>query len=158
MLKSYCKRLKIKNVGIILAKDVLVAPEVKSNVTHKIVSIDNIPDDMIGLDIGPDTREQIRREVLKAKTILWNGPLGVFEIKEFEGGTRTVAQNLAEVTKHNDTKTILGGGDTVAALEKFGISKDSFTHVSTGGGASLEFLEGKELPGIACLDNATVKV
>jgi len=113
---------------------------------------------MMGLDIGPDTRELIRQEVIKAKTILWNGPLGVFEVDDFEGGTRSVAQNLAEVTKNNGAVTILGGGDTVAALEKFGIAKNAYTHVSTGGGASLEFLEGKELPGVAALDEMPVEI
>ncbi|MEW5818936.1 MAG: phosphoglycerate kinase [Cyanobacteriota bacterium] len=158
LAKTLMEKAKEKNVGIILAKDVIVAPECKAGTTHKLVSSKNIPDDMMGLDIGPDTREEIRQIVIKAKTILWNGPLGVFEIDSFEGGTRSVAQNLAEVTRNNGAATILGGGDTVAALEKFGISKDSYTHVSTGGGASLEFLEGKELPGIACLDNASAAV
>lgn len=158
LAKTLMQKAKNQNVGIILAADVLVAPAVKAGVCHKIVSCKNIPEDMMGLDIGPDTREKIRQVILKSKTILWNGPMGVFELDEFDGGTRSVAQNLAEVTRNNGTLTILGGGDTVAALEKFGISKDSYTHVSTGGGASLEFLEGKELPGVACLDNAPAGV
>lgn len=158
LAKETLEKAKQKNVGIILARDVIVASEVKAGVKYSIVSADNIPDDMMGLDIGPDTREVIRQEVIKAKTILWNGPLGVFEIDEFEGGTRAVAQNLAEVTKNNGTVTVLGGGDTVAAIEKFGIPQTAFTHVSTGGGASLEFLEGKELPGVAALDDAMAKV
>ncbi|MGD9580673.1 MAG: phosphoglycerate kinase [Vampirovibrionia bacterium] len=154
LAKTLLQKAKDKNVGIILAKDVIVASEVKAGVQHKIVSIKAIPDDMMGLDIGPDTREEIRQVILTSKTILWNGPMGVFEIDEFEGGTLSVAKNLAEVTKNNGAATILGGGDTVAALEKFGIGKNSYTHVSTGGGASLEFLEGKELPGVAALDEA----
>jgi phosphoglycerate kinase len=156
--KHLLEKAKQKNVGIVLAKDLIVASEPKSGIPTKIVGIDRIPDDMMGLDIGPDTRELIRAEVLKAKTILWNGPLGVFEVDEFEGGTRSVAQNVAEITKNNNAITVLGGGDTVAALEKFGISKNSYTHVSTGGGASLEFLEGKELPGVAALDEVLAGV
>lgn len=158
LAKNLLAKAKEQNVGIVLAKDVIVAAEPKSGVVCKIVSVNNIPDDMMGLDIGPDTREEIRREVLKSKTILWNGPLGVFEINEFEGGTRAVAQNLAEVTKNNDALTVLGGGDTVAAIEKFGISQTAYTHVSTGGGASLEFLEGIELPGVAALDDMLVEI
>lgn len=152
--KELLQKAKEQNVGIILAKDLIVASEIKAGTTPKIVSVNNIPDNMMGLDIGPDTREEIRQTVLTSKTILWNGPMGVFEIDEFEGGTLSVAKNLAEVTKNNGAATVLGGGDTVAALEKFGISQNSYTHVSTGGGASLEFLEGKELPGVAALDEA----
>lgn len=150
--KELIEKAKQKNVGIILAKDIIVAEEFSADAAHKIVNIDSIPDNMQGLDIGPDTREQIKQVLLTAKTVLWNGPLGVFEFDAFEGGTRAVAQNVAEITKNNGAMTVLGGGDTVAAIEKFGIPKNSFTHVSTGGGASLEFLEGIELPGIAALD------
>jgi phosphoglycerate kinase len=156
--KQLIEKAKQKNVGIVLAKDVIVATEPKAGASSRIVSVNSIPDEMMGLDIGPDTRELIRQEVIKAKTILWNGPLGVFEVDDFEGGTRSVAQNLAEVTKNNGAVTILGGGDTVAALEKFGIAKNAYTHVSTGGGASLEFLEGKELPGVAALDEMPVEI
>lgn len=110
-----------------------------------------IPQSKQGLDIGPKTRETFAKLISQSRTVIWNGPVGVFEYDSFEEGTKAVAQALAELTNRAGT-TIIGGGDSVAALEKFGIAKESFTHVSTGGGASLEFLEGKTLPGVACLD------
>jgi phosphoglycerate kinase len=106
---------------------------------------------MIGLDIGPATVETYTKEILGAKTVLWNGPMGVFEIDQFAEGTFSVAKALADATA-TDAVTIIGGGDSAAAIAKAGLS-DKVTHVSTGGGASLEFLEGKELPGIAALND-----
>ncbi len=111
----------------------------------------SIPADMQALDIGPKSIEQFSKLIQQSKTIVWNGPLGVFEYKAFAQGTKATAESLAELTAKGGT-TIIGGGDSVAALEKFAIEKSKFTHVSTGGGASLEFLEGKVLPGLACLD------
>ncbi len=118
--------------------------------THSI-PINAIPDDQQGADIGPETAKNFAKLISQSKTILWNGPVGIFEYDSFDGGTRQVAQALVTLTKSGGT-TIVGGGDSVSAIEKFNIPKDSLTHVSTGGGASLEFLEGKVLPGLACLD------
>ena len=146
------KKAKEKNVGFVIAKDIVIADKFSNDANIKIVSSKEIPDGWEGVDIGPDTREEIMQVVLNAKTILWNGPVGVFEIDKFAGGTRSVAQNVADATKHGAV-SVLGGGDTVAAIEKFKIPAESFTHISTGGGASLEFIEGKELPGVAALDN-----
>jgi phosphoglycerate kinase len=111
-----------------------------------------IPTDYEGLDIGEKSEKQFAELISQSKTIVWNGPVGVFEFDSFEAGTKACALALKEVTK-NGAVSIIGGGDSVAALEKFKLAKDDFTHVSTGGGASLEFLEGKTLPGVACLEN-----
>lgn len=156
--KNLIEKAKQKNVGLVTAKDVIVSPEFKGGVKTQICPIDAIPDDQMGLDIGPDTQEMLRQVLLDAKTVVWNGPVGVFEIDEFESGTKSVAQNLAEITKNNGATTVIGGGDSVAAIEKFGIPQNAYTHVSTGGGASLEFLEGIELPGVAALDACEAKV
>lgn len=152
--KEILEKAKQKNVEIILAEDIVVADKFDANAKTKVVSAENMPADMMGLDVGPESIADIKNALSDAKTVVWNGPLGVFEMDAFDEGTKAVAQAVAEITAKNNAKTILGGGDTVAALEKFGIAKDSFTHVSTGGGASLEMLEGKELPGIASLDDA----
>ncbi len=143
---------KEKNVGLIISTDVLVADDFSNDANVKFVSAKEIPADWEGLDIGPDSREKIREIVLGAKTILWNGPVGVFEIDKFAEGTKSIAQNVADATK-GGAISILGGGDTVAAVEKFKIPADSYSHISTGGGASLEFIEGKELPGVAALND-----
>ena len=111
----------------------------------------SIPENKQGMDIGPKTREQFSKLISQSRTVIWNGPVGVFEYDSFAEGTKACATALAELTNRGGV-TIIGGGDSVAALEKFGIPKASYTHVSTGGGASLEFLEGKTLPGVACLD------
>lgn len=146
------KKAKEKNVRLVIAKDSLIADKFSEDANIKIVASTQIPDGWEGIDIGPDTREEIREIIINAKTILWNGPVGVFEIDKFEGGTKSVAQNIADATKHGAI-SVLGGGDTVAAIEKFNIAPESYSHISTGGGASLEFIEGKELPGVAALDN-----
>jgi len=139
-------------VNFMLPKDVVVAAEFNNDSPAEVVAIDKIPADKMGLDIGPDTVEAFKKVVLESKTVLWNGPMGVFEMDNFAKGTNAIAAALAEATK-NGAITIIGGGDSASAIKKAGL-EDQVTHVSTGGGASLEFLEGKVLPGVAALNDA----
>ncbi len=139
LLKKYGKK-------IVLPVDVVVADKVDSKAKSKVVSCDAIPKAMIGLDIGPNTIKLFESELKKAKTVVWNGPMGMFEIAKFTRGTDSIAKVMAKLK----ATTIVGGGDSVAAVQKLGLAK-KFSHVSTGGGASLEFLEGKTLPGVAAL-------
>ena len=141
------KKAEANNVKILLPKDVVIADEIKEDAETEIVDIDNIPKDKEALDIGPKTAKEYADIIKKAKTVVWNGPMGVFEIKVFANGTNEVAKALAD----SSATTIVGGGDSALAIEEAGY-KDKITHVSTGGGASLEFLEGKTLPGIDCID------
>lgn len=140
------KKADEKDVRILLPVDVVVAKEFKNDTEFKTVKIDSIPDDMMGLDIGTGTVKLFSQVIKDAKTVVWNGPMGVFEMENFKIGTEAIAKAMAE-TK---AITIIGGGDSASAVEKAGF-KDKMTHISTGGGASLEFLEGKELPGIAAI-------
>ncbi len=135
-----------KGIEILLPLDSHVATDYSNDCEDKIVHSKEIPDEFEGLDIGPDTIELFGNVLKDAKTIIWNGPLGVCEFSKFEVGTKSIAQILADL----DAITIVGGGDSAAAIEKMGLA-ERFTHISTGGGASLEFLEGKKLPGIECL-------
>ncbi|MDU4018930.1 MAG: phosphoglycerate kinase [Finegoldia magna] len=141
------KKAEANNVELLLPVDVVIADEIKAGAETETVDIDSIPEDKEALDIGPKTAELFSSKIKEAKTVVWNGPMGVFEIKEFADGTNKVAAALAE----SDAITIVGGGDSALAIELAGL-KDKITHVSTGGGASLEFLEGKTLPGIDCID------
>lgn len=141
-------RAKANGVEILLPEDVVIADDIAPGVETEIVDIDHIPVDMEALDIGPKTAEKYAEKIKSAKTVVWNGPMGVFEIKEFSNGTLTIANALAEA----EATTIVGGGDSALAIEMAGL-KDDITHVSTGGGASLEFLEGKKLPGIAAIED-----
>lgn len=131
---------------ILLPSDLVVATEFKADADHKIVSADAIPDGWMALDIGPESAKGFGNAIKDAMTVVWNGPMGVFEMPAFARGTMAVAQAMADC----QGATIVGGGDSVAAIEAAGLA-DKMTHVSTGGGASLEFLEGRELPGVACL-------
>lgn len=146
-------KAKANNVRLVYAQDVIAADGFSNDANTQITASDAIPDGWEGLDIGPDSREEVRSIILGAKTILWNGPVGVFEMDKFQGGTESIAKNVAEATK-GGAISVLGGGDTVASVEKFKIDPASYSHVSTGGGASLEFIEGKVLPGVAALDEA----
>ncbi len=134
------------HLQLIVPVDVVIAGEAAAGVPTKVVPIDRIPPDRMGLDIGPETVERFKAAIRTAGTIIWNGPLGVFEIEEFAKGTNEIAAALAS----SKAVTIIGGGDSASAVEKAGVA-DRMTHISTGGGASLEYLEGKELPGIAIL-------
>ncbi len=138
-----------KGVELYLPVDTVIAQEFKADAESKVCDTMNIPDEWEGLDIGPKTAEMFAQVIKTAKTVIWNGPMGVFEFPKFAVGTKAVAQALAD---NPAAVTIIGGGDSAAAVEQLGYA-DKVTHISTGGGASLEYLEGKVLPGIACLDN-----
>ena len=140
------EKAKSKGVKLILPVDTKVGKEFKPETESKTVAWTKIPDEWEGFDIGEKTIELFKAELKTAKTVVWNGPLGLFEFDQFAVGTNAIAHALAEI----DATTIIGGGDSAAAVEKAGLA-DKMTHISTGGGASLEFLEGKKLPGIECL-------
>ena len=142
------KKAKDNNVEILLPIDVVIADDIKPGIETQVVDIDSIPEDKEALDIGDKTSKLFASKIKDAKTVVWNGPMGVFEIKEFANGTNAVAKALAD----SDATSIVGGGDSALAIELAGL-KDEITHVSTGGGASLEFLEGKDLPGISSIED-----
>jgi phosphoglycerate kinase len=145
-------KAKEKGVQLLLPTDVLVADKFSAEANTQIVSAEAIPDGWMGLDIGPDSVKTFQAALADCKSVIWNGPMGVFEIDKFAKGTEAIAFTLSELTPQGCT-TIIGGGDSVAAVEKVGLA-DKMSHISTGGGASLELLEGKVLPGIAALNDA----
>jgi len=145
-------KAKEKGVELLLPTDVVVADKFAPDAESQTVSVEGIPNGWMGLDIGPDSVKVFQAALGDVKTVIWNGPMGVFEFDKFAVGTDAIAHTLAGLTK-TGTTTIIGGGDSVAAVEKAGLA-DQMSHISTGGGASLELLEGKELPGIAALDDA----
>ncbi|MBD3615227.1 MAG: phosphoglycerate kinase [Gracilimonas sp.] len=149
LAKELLKKAEEKGIRFMLPLDSVVAREFKNDAEHKVVDEDGIEDGWMGLDIGPQSSIAFGNQIKAAKTVLWNGPMGVFEMENFADGTFAVAEALAEATKFGAT-TIIGGGDSASAIKKAGLS-DDVSHVSTGGGASLEYLEGKELPGVASL-------
>jgi phosphoglycerate kinase len=134
-------------VKFLLPIDIVVAPEFSESAKPSLVSSDVIPNDQMGLDIGPESAKLFSSEIVKCKTVFWNGPMGVFEFPNFAAGTKSIAQALTEVSGIS----VVGGGDSAAAVRKLGFSDDAFGYISTGGGASLEYLEGKELPGLVAL-------
>ena len=142
-------KAKEKNVEFILQSDAIVASAISNDAEPKTVDIDSIPKDMMGLDIGPKSIEEFKKALSDAKTVFWNGPVGVFEMEKFAKGTIEIANTLASL---KGATTVIGGGDTVSALNKAGVS-DKMSHISTGGGASMELVEGKVLPGVAALLN-----
>ena len=146
-VKELLDRAEKLGVKILLPIDIVVAPEFSENATPTTVTADNIPDDQMGLDIGPKSAINFASEIKKCKTVFWNGPMGVFEFTNFAYGTKVVAQALTEV----DGMAVVGGGDSAAAVRKLGFADTDFGYISTGGGASLEYLEGKELPGLIAL-------
>lgn len=152
LAKSLEAKAKEKGVEFLLPTDVVVADKFAADANTQTVSVENIPDGWMGLDIGPDSVKTFQAALADCKSVIWNGPMGVFEMEKFAAGTNAIATTLAELTPKG-TSTIIGGGDSVAAVEQAGLA-DQMSHISTGGGASLELLEGKVLPGIAALDDA----
>ena len=148
LAKETMKKAEEKNVKLLFPVDTVCGKEFSNDTEIKTVNSKEIPDGWQGLDIGPESVKIFTEELRKAKTVMWNGPLGVFEFENFAKGTNEIAKVLSEI----EATTIIGGGDSAAAIEKGGYA-DKITHISTGGGASLEFLEGKALPGIECLQN-----
>ena len=148
LAKDIMAEAKAKNVNFLLPIDTVVATEFDANAEHKVVPSTEIPDGWMGMDIGPKTAELFKKTIVEAATVVWNGPMGVFEFPVFAEGTKKVAEACAECAG----TTIIGGGDSASAVKKLGFA-DKMTHISTGGGASLEFLEGKTLPGVAVLND-----
>jgi phosphoglycerate kinase len=146
-VKELITRADQIGVKLVLPEDIVVAAEFTADSTPMIVRADQIPEDMMGLDIGPNSANLFALEIKKCKTVFWNGPMGVFEFPNFANGTRVIAQALTEV----DGMAVVGGGDSAAAVRKLGFADQDFGYISTGGGASLEYLEGKELPGLMAL-------
>ena len=152
LAKSLEKKAAEKGVKFILPTDVVLADKFAADANTKVASVSDIPDGWMGLDNGPESTKMIQKELSDCNTIIWNGPMGVFEFEKFAKGTNDVAKTLAECTAKGAI-TIIGGGDSVAAVEKAGLA-DKMSHISTGGGASLELLEGLVLPGVAALTDA----
>ncbi|MDB9451801.1 phosphoglycerate kinase [Dolichospermum circinale] len=152
LAKELEAKAKERGVALLLPTDIVSADKFAPDANATTVAIENIPADGMGLDIGPDSVKVFQAALADCKTVIWNGPMGVFEFDKFAAGTEAIAHTLAEIGKTGAT-TIIGGGDSVAAVEKVGLA-DQMSHISTGGGASLELLEGKVLPGIAALDEA----
>lgn len=152
LAKTLEAKAKEKGVDLLLPTDVVVADNFAADANAQTVSVEAIPDGWMGLDIGPDSVKVFQDALSSCKSVIWNGPMGVFEFDKFAVGTEAIARTLADLTK-TGTTTIIGGGDSVAAVEKVGVA-EQMSHISTGGGASLELLEGKELPGITALDDA----
>ena len=149
LAKEFMQLAKEKGVNFYMPVDVVITEEFSETATTKIVGIDSIPSNWEGVDIGPKTREIYADVIKNSKLVVWNGSMGVFEMTPFAEGTKAVGQALADA---EDTYSVIGGGDSAAAVEKFGMA-DKMSHISTGGGASLEFMEGKELPGVVCLND-----
>mgnify|MGYP000022538175 len=153
-VKGYIETAEKNGVELVLPTDVVVNagfPAGDTPVAPEVVAADAIPADKMGLDIGPDSQKLFHDKIVDSKTVVWNGPMGVFEVPEFAAGTKAVAQGLVDATAAG-AFTIVGGGDSASAVRNLGFPEDGFSHISTGGGASLEFLEGKELPGLKVLE------
>ncbi len=148
-----CKDLMAKyGDKIVLPVDLVVASEFDNDAERKVVDLDGTPEGWMSLDIGPETAKKYAEIIADSKTVFWNGPMGVFEKSNFADGTRAVAQAMIDATANNGSFTVVGGGDSAASVRTLGLDEDGFSHISTGGGASLELVEGKELPGVAVLE------
>ncbi|MEN9923770.1 MAG: hypothetical protein RIS09_1284, partial [Actinomycetota bacterium] len=148
-VKEFLQTASERGVKILLPTDVVIANEFSKEAESKVVAVSDIPEDWMGLDIGPESINLFTSQLDSAKTVVWNGPMGVFEFDAFAQGTRAIAQKLTEI----DALTVVGGGDSAAAIRVLNLDESKFTHISTGGGASLEFLEGKVLPGLQVLED-----
>jgi phosphoglycerate kinase len=151
-VRGYLEQARSKGVEIVLPVDVVAATEFSADADHDVVGVDAIPADRLGLDIGPESGRLFAAKISDARTVFWNGPMGVFELAPYADGTRAIAQAITEVTAAGGL-TVVGGGDSAAAVRKLGFDEKAFSHISTGGGASLELLEGKELPGLSALED-----
>ena len=151
-VRGYLETAAERGVEIVLPVDIVVAAAFAADARHEVVAAHAIPAHMMGLDIGPTSAKLFAEKLADAQTVFWNGPMGAFEMEPFASGTQTVAKALVERTK-DGALTVVGGGDSAAAVREFGHADDDFGHISTGGGASLEFLEGKELPGLQVLED-----
>ncbi len=149
LAKSFVEKAKAKGVNFYMMEDCIVADKFAADATTQVVDVDSIPEGWMGLDIGPKTVDTYRKVITESKLVIWNGPMGVFEMPAFENGTKSVALALADA---QDTYSVIGGGDSAAAVEQFDLA-DKMDHISTGGGASLEFMEGKALPGVVALND-----
>ncbi|MDQ3104828.1 MAG: phosphoglycerate kinase, partial [Actinomycetota bacterium] len=149
-VRAQLDRAEREGVRIVLPTDVVVAGAVSAEAQPRLVAADAIPDDQLGLDIGPESAAAFAAEIGAAATCFWNGPMGVFEIAAFADGTRAVAQAMVDCSG----LTVVGGGDSAAAVRRLGLDEDDFDHISTGGGASLEFIEDKPLPGLTVLEQS----
>ncbi|MFC0580950.1 phosphoglycerate kinase [Micrococcoides hystricis] len=156
-VKDYLRRSEEGNCKIILPTDIVMAEKFAADAAHEVLAVDRLEEgargaDALGLDIGPESARAFADYIAKAKTVFWNGPMGVFEFDTFADGTRAVAAAMVSATAENDALTVVGGGDSAAAVRQLGFQDDQFSHISTGGGASLEYLEGKNLPGVDALE------
>jgi len=149
VVRGYIQRAQDQGVELVLPVDIVAATEFSADAEHDVVAADAIPADRLGLDIGPESVALFAEAIGSAKTVFWNGPMGVFELAPFAAGTRGVAEAITKI----DGLSVVGGGDSAAAVRTLGLDESAFGHISTGGGASLEYLEGKTLPGIAALEN-----
>ena len=150
-VRGYLDEASSRGVEIVLPVDIVAATEFSADADHEVVPADAIPADRIGVDIGPESSRLFAEKLADCRTVFWNGPMGAFEMAPYAEGTRAVAQALVDVTAQG-ALTVVGGGDSAAAVRQLGFSDDQFGHISTGGGASLEYLEGKQLPGLTVLD------
>jgi phosphoglycerate kinase len=150
-VKGYLERAEKEGVEIVLPVDVVAADAFSADADHEVVAADAIPADRMGLDIGPESSRLFAERLADCRTVFWNGPMGAFEMAPYAAGTKAVAEALVEVTK-GGALTVVGGGDSAAAVRQLGFADDDFGHISTGGGASLEYLEGKQLPGLTVLE------
>ncbi len=152
VVRGYLTQAQERGVEIILPTDIVVATAFSADAEHSVVASDSIPADQIGLDIGPESAKAFAAKLLDARTVFWNGPMGAFEMAPYAAGTKVVADALAEATSKG-ALTVIGGGDSAAAVRQLGFEDSQFGHISTGGGASLEYLEGKALPGLTVLES-----